>query len=230
MSDLFSIYEDSFNVLLHRVSKVTESMGNLSKEKTEQAINEANLNLTEAESHLKRMELECDSGFGKNIDRLKLKVKNYKNEYGKVKDNLYKLQEQYINRKSNEIRLGNLNTNLIEDEEESYKNSEKLEKGKRAMLYVENNAKQSIQGLSDNSDKMRKINARTVEVESTIDDSDNLMTNMIRKSNKNKYLIIGLGIFFILLLIIVIVYNVQQSGTSEIKENNNKETKENIQN
>ena len=120
MSDLFSIYEDSFNVLLHRVSKVTESMGNLSKEKTEQAINEANLNLTEAESHLKRMELECDSGFGKNIDRLKLKVKNYKNEYGKVKDNLYKLQEQYINRKSNEIRLGNLNTNLIEDEEESY--------------------------------------------------------------------------------------------------------------
>lgn len=205
MSDLFNIYEDSFNVLLNRVNKVIDSISNLSKEKSEQALQEANLNLTEAESHLKRMEIECDSGFGKNIERLKIKVSNYKNEYSNTKSKLYQHLEQYINKKT-DVRLGNLDANLI-DNEESFHQSEKLEQGKRTALFIENSAKQVSNSLAVNTDKMKQINGRTVELDSNIEDSDNIMTRMIRRNNKNRLIFTVLGLCLFCLLVIVIVYN-----------------------
>ena len=48
MSDLFSIYEDSLNIVIKNVGKIMNSMNNLSKEKTESALNEAHNNLKEA--------------------------------------------------------------------------------------------------------------------------------------------------------------------------------------
>lgn len=38
MSDLFSLYEDSLNGVLRRINSVSDSMKNLSKEKTESAL------------------------------------------------------------------------------------------------------------------------------------------------------------------------------------------------
>lgn len=49
MSDLFSIYEDSLNSVLRNITSVIEIMHNLSKEKTESALNETNSNVKEAE-------------------------------------------------------------------------------------------------------------------------------------------------------------------------------------
>ena len=49
MSDLFSIYEDSLNIVLRNITTIIESMNNLSKEKTETALNDAHSNLKEAE-------------------------------------------------------------------------------------------------------------------------------------------------------------------------------------
>ena len=49
MSDLFSIYEDSLNSVLRNITSVIEIMHNLSKEKTESALNETNNNVKEAE-------------------------------------------------------------------------------------------------------------------------------------------------------------------------------------
>lgn len=49
MSDLFSIYEDSLNIVLKNISTVTETLNNLSKEKTESALEDAYKNVIEAE-------------------------------------------------------------------------------------------------------------------------------------------------------------------------------------
>lgn len=49
MSDLFSIYEDSLNIVLKNITTVIESMSHLSKEKTESALDDAHNNLKEAE-------------------------------------------------------------------------------------------------------------------------------------------------------------------------------------
>ena len=49
MSDLFSLYEDSLNIVLRKITTVTENMSNLSNEKTESALEETNKNVKEAE-------------------------------------------------------------------------------------------------------------------------------------------------------------------------------------
>lgn len=49
MSDLFAIYEDSLNIVLRNITSIISSMNHLSKEKTEQALNEANSYFDEAD-------------------------------------------------------------------------------------------------------------------------------------------------------------------------------------
>jgi hypothetical protein len=49
MSDLFSLYEDSLNIVLRKITTVMETMNNLSKEKTESALEDTNKNLKEAD-------------------------------------------------------------------------------------------------------------------------------------------------------------------------------------
>lgn len=49
MSDLYSIYEDSLNIILRNINRIIDSIKNLSKEKTENALNEAHNNLKEAD-------------------------------------------------------------------------------------------------------------------------------------------------------------------------------------
>lgn len=49
MSDLFSIYEDGLNIQLNRLRKINDTLGNLSKEKAESALIDADSNLQEAE-------------------------------------------------------------------------------------------------------------------------------------------------------------------------------------
>lgn len=49
MSDLFSIYEDSLNIVLKNIQMMTETMNNLSKEKTESALEDGHKNIQEAE-------------------------------------------------------------------------------------------------------------------------------------------------------------------------------------
>jgi hypothetical protein len=53
MSDLFSLYEDSLNMVLRKITTVIESIPNLSKEKTESALEDANSNIKEAEKIVK---------------------------------------------------------------------------------------------------------------------------------------------------------------------------------
>jgi hypothetical protein len=49
MSDLFSLYEDSLNIVIRKVYSIIESMSNLSKEKAEGALDDAHNNLKEAD-------------------------------------------------------------------------------------------------------------------------------------------------------------------------------------
>ena len=49
MSDLFSIYEDNLNSVNKRIKQALDNMKNLSKEKTENALNQMHSEIKEAE-------------------------------------------------------------------------------------------------------------------------------------------------------------------------------------
>ena len=237
MSDLFSIYEDSFNILIHSVNKIIDDIDNLSKEKSEQALSEANNNLKEAESHLKKMDLECESNFGKNSERLKLKVNNYKNEYKNIKNKFLKQQEIYIGKKSKEMigksdfKNNNKEKLIIDTEdndEEAYNQSNKLDYGKRKMLEIEHDTKNIGKELNSHTDKIRKTDARIVNMGESLDDSDNLVTKMIKRERRNKLLIYGLIVFFCILFIIIVISKF--GGNSDKPAYNTEDNKDNTDN
>lgn len=216
MSDLFSIYEDSFNILTHGVNKLIESLGNLSKEKTEQALNDANSQLLEAENHLKKMELECEANFGKNSDRLKLKVNNYKNEFRNLKGRFTAQQALYIDKKSEEalqeaIEKGN--PAFRTHDEEFYKQSERLEEGNRKMMSIDQTAVEVGKELSIQTDKMKNIDSRLVGLTNSVEEGDTIVTRMLKRENKTKLLVFALIVVLAVIFVILCFY--QLSSDSE---------------
>ena len=83
MTDVFNLYEDSINEKFTKITNITNNMQNLSREKTESAINEANHYIQEAQSLIKKLELEASSNVNK--ERLIMKVKNIKSEFNNLK-------------------------------------------------------------------------------------------------------------------------------------------------
>lgn len=215
MSDLFSIYEDSFNILTHGVNKLIESLGNLSKEKTEQALNDANSQLLEAENHLKKMELECEANFGKNSDRLKLKVNNYKNEFRNLKSRFTAQQALYIDKKSEEalqeaIEKGN--PNFINQDDAYYKQTERLEDGKRKIMSVDQSAIEVGKELSIQTDKMKNMDSRLVGLTNSVEESDTIVTRMMKRENKTKLLIFGLIVALAVIFVLICFYQLSKDS------------------
>ena len=227
MSDLFSIYEDTYHKVIEKIQKIIDSMNNLSKEKTEQALSEANDNLIEAERYLKQMELECDANFGKNSDRLKIKIRNYKNEYETVKRRFLKLQEQYIDRKSRDYlndstRKSIHQQRLIEAEEISYNNSNlALDKGIRASHIIEKSAIEVIKDLNNNTNKMKSTDARVLGLMNNIDENADIIEEMNRREARTKYIILATALILFSILVIVIgvrlFVNEDNIGNSTVK-------------
>ena len=102
MSELFSIYEDSLNIQLRNISKILSIIKNLSKEKTENALDEINNNIKEANRIIKQMEDEILKKSDKEVSIYKTKIKNYKYELETKKNELESFEEKYINQKSKE--------------------------------------------------------------------------------------------------------------------------------
>lgn len=228
MSDLFNIYEDTFNIVINRVNKIIDSMSNLSKEKSEQALVEANDNLSEAQRYLKQMELECDANFGKNSDRLKLKIRNYKNEFEMVNRRFLKQQETYVNNKSADasffLDTSNNKINkqrLIDNEELAYETGEKLERAKRTTMQMENSGIEVMKNMNHQTKQMESIDARVMGINTNMDDNQDIIEEMIRRDQRTKYVILVVAIILVSMLAIIIGVRVFSDGDNalEIKKN-----------
>lgn len=210
MSDLFSMYEDELNGVFNKLNTIIRSMSNLSKDKTEKAIGDANDLLQEAQSILKSLEIEASTSVQK--DKLILKIRGFKNDYEGIKSKYLSLEKNYINAKSNEaIYLNseedNNNKNLVAHEEMAYNksNHSKLTKGKEIMQDID----------SMGNDVLRQLHGQTAIMKNTIKNLDNqnevlvnsngLLGMMSRRENKNK-LIIAVSIFALILIGITIYF------------------------
>jgi hypothetical protein len=209
MSELFDMYEENLNDSLNKISNIINIMPNLSKEKTESAINEANNHLQEAQSLIKKLEIETSAST--TGDKLLLKIKNYKAEFEKIKKKFISLQNHYINQKSNEALYLNTeddnrqNNNLVENEEVAYNQHSKLEQGKRAMLEIESGGNDALKQLHHQTKIMNNaLNNLDNEIE-VLDHSNSLMKRMLRRENRNKLLIAVFLIVIILISLIVAI-------------------------
>jgi len=214
MSELYSIYEESLNNALTRLSTIISTMQNLSKEKTESAINEANSIISESESLIKKLEIEI-SATTKN-EKLLIKHKNSKLEFDKLKKQYFTLQNNYINSKSKDaLNLNSSNdgqdinlTNDHENAKESYNNYNKLENGKRIMLEIESGGQQALKNLNQQTKIIGKTLNNLDNENEVLDNANTLLFGMVRRENKNKVIIAVFAAIILLVILTVVLVKI----------------------
>lgn len=228
MSDLFNIYEDNLNITIDRIKKIIETFNNLSKEKAEYAIKDANNCIKEADKLIKQMDIEISSHSTKTGSNLAMKVKHiiiiyliqlrsYTNEFDSVKKQFLRYQEKYINKKSEEALIlgsednregdtgGQQKHKLIENEESAWRQNEKLERAKRSAIEIEGVSVQVMRQLDYQTNQMKDVQRKVGDMNTSIDQSDNLLTKMGKTQNRNKVIILGVVIILIIILVFVIL-------------------------
>lgn len=210
MSDLFSIYEDELNGVFNKLNTIIRSMNNLSKEKTEKAIGDANDLLQEALSVMKSLEIEASTSGQK--DKLLLKIRGFKNDYESIKSQYLNLEKNYINAKSNEAIYLNSeddynNKNLVAHEEMAYNksNHSKLAKGKDLALEIDSMGNEALRQLQGHTVMMKNTIKNLENENEVLANSNGLLGMMTRRENKNK-LIIAVSIFALILIGITIYF------------------------
>lgn len=206
MSDLFDLYEDNLNETFNKIKNITRTMQNLSKEKTESAINEANSHIQDAQSLIKKLELEATTS--NNKDKLTMKIKNYKSEFSNLKQTFLRLQTNYINAKSNEalyLNSDDINDKNLVDNEElvAYHQSSKLDKALGSVLEIDNRGNEIMRQLDHQTNVMNRVNDNLGDMNFQLADSNSLLGKMMRRENRNKVIILLAVIFFTIVLIII---------------------------
>ena len=205
MSDTFNNFDEQLNSTLNKISNIILNMPNLSKEKTESAIKEANTLIQNAEQIIKQLEIEANSD--NNRDRLMFKIKGQINELKKLKGEYFKLQQQYINAKSSEALYLNSDDvkdkNLIEGEELP-DNDVKLTKGLNKMLEIEKNGHDIARQLYGHTNQMKQVNQNLDEMNDQLSDSTSIIGRMMRRENKNKLIVACAIILFVFILLIIL--------------------------
>ena len=172
------------------------------------------------------MELECssnkqsNSGINVKASFVLIQLRTYKNDHEQIKKRFLKLQDNYIIKKSQEALItdeineiediggkkNNQKSKLIENEALAYKQQQSLEQAKRNALEIEHASIGIMNGLYNNNEMLKVVNNKVHNLNDNLDDSNSIITRIMKKENRNKLII---AVFSIIILIIfgVILYN-----------------------
>jgi hypothetical protein len=111
----------------------------------------------------------------------------------------FRLQENYINRKSHDaLILDSFDSNsnlkkaqkqrLIENEEMAYNQAEKLERIKRTTIDMDDRQTNIMRDLEKQTGQLKAVNKKTIEMNSDIDESDQIVNRMWRRERRFRLL------------------------------------------
>jgi hypothetical protein len=170
MSDLFSIYEDSLNIHLRNISKILSIIKNLSKEKTENALEEIQNNINEVNKIIQQMEDEIKNKSDIEKSKYKTKIRNYKYELENNKIEFEKFEEKHINQKCKDAIIILENFENRNTENNTPKNDKKKEKS-----LLENEVTEDLifDDCEDYIPKKKEIEMISISSENNIGNSRN---------------------------------------------------------
>lgn len=218
MSELFEMYEENFNELLKKVKNIISSMSNLSREKSESAIKQADHHLSEAKQYLKKLDIEASTG--NNKEKLYMKIKNYNQEYNKVENEYSKAANNYINVKSNEAIYLNSdeNKNTQHIDEIAYNQSNKLDKGLAEVIGIDNRGVEVLKSLEHHTNQMKRVNGNLDGFNYSLGSSNSLLTKMLRRENRNKLVIVGAAIVLSFIFLLIAIIRLSGKNSHEIND------------
>ena len=215
MSDLFDIYEDSLKIVIKNVQ------ANIDKNNiTENDLELLHTNITEAKRIIKQIDVEISSNTTTISQSEKIKYRNYANEIDKLNKKYLKVQERYIKRKNNDILSFDgievsankkaQKMNLLENEQ-----NDSIEEIKRKTYEIENTGKNIMTNLNTQNDQMRSVRDNIKGLNGEIDESNGIISRMLRRENRNKLIIIIFSVILVIIFILIVMYKFKSTKTPE---------------
>ena len=215
MSDLFDIYEDSLKIVIKNVQ------ANIDKNNiTENDLELLHTNITEAKRIIKQIDVEISSNTTTISQSEKIKYRNYANEIDKLNKKYLKVQERYIKRKNNDILSFDRievsankkaqKMNLLENEQ-----NDSIEEIKRKTYDIENTGKNIMTNLNTQNDQMRSVRDNIKGLNGEIDESNGIISRMLRRENRNQLIIIIFSVILVIIFILIVMYKFKSAKTPE---------------
>ena len=211
MSEIFSIFEDSLKIVLKNIKKSLKksSLNDNDMEKL-------HFNMKEAQRIIRQMELEINS---KNIEvpkELKTRYDNYKNEIDEYNSEYSKIQEIYIyNKNLNSMAFDitdidsskkNQKMSLIDNENGLYGAHNILDEMEREAYRIEDMGNNMRYQFDIQVYQMKNIRDNIFDINHHINNSNKLISKMLKRENRNKCIVIFLSVVGFFILFIILYY------------------------
>ena len=211
MSELFSFYSNNFEKNLSKIKNNFSEINNKQNNNFDfTLINDTLKLINESEKIIKQMELEISSIYDlESYKKYSTQLKEYQNIIHNEKKQLRKLEENLKDKENISLfENNNSNNNIIQNEMYSHFGNEKLQDIKRNLYNIEENGKQSLSSLEEQTNSMKGINVKIQGMNDDLESSNNLLNQMKDRIQRNKKQIIIFGIFLIFFIIFIIVFKV----------------------
>jgi chromosome segregation ATPase len=211
MSELFSFYSNNFEKNLSKIKNNFSEINNKQNNNFDfTLINDTFKLINESEKIIKQMELEISSIYDlESYKKYSTQLKEYQNIIHNEKKQLRKIEES-LKDKENITLLGNNNSNnnIIQNETYSHLGNQKLEDIKRNLYSIEENGKQSLSSLEEQTNSMKGINVKIQGMNDDLESSNNLLNQMKDRIQRNKKQILIFGILLIFIISFIFVYKI----------------------
>ena len=193
----FSKLEDDIIILLNKLSSTIDTFNTLSRDQAEKAILETNIKINDCKEIIEKMEEYIkDHDADEDIDKNELnkKILNYKTEYHEILNKYNSVQDNYINKKTENALMEDENENdLVDDDDDKNKKKENKNKKKEELIIdgeIDDNKNKKNNNDNNNKrqtkDKKEMIkNKKEISLISANNKQNNDINNILENNNTN---------------------------------------------
>ncbi|KAL3525905.1 hypothetical protein ACH5RR_014277 [Cinchona calisaya] len=216
MSEVFERYERQYCELSSNLSKKCTSATLLDGERKKQKISEIKTGIDDAESLIRKMDLEARS-LQPNVKAVLLvKLREYKSDLNNLKSEIKRIASSNLNQAARDelLEAGMADTltvsadqraRLLMSTERLDKSSDRIRESRKTMLETEDLGVSILQDLHQQRQSLLHADNTLHGVDDNTSRSKKIVTNMSRRMSRNKW-IIGAIITVLVLAIALILY------------------------
>ncbi|KAH9676591.1 Vesicle transport v-SNARE 13 [Citrus sinensis] len=216
MSDVFERYERQYCEISANLSKKCTAAASLDGERKKQKVSEIQTGLDEAESLIRKMDLEARS-LQPNVKAVLLaKLREYKSDLNNLKSEVKRLVSGNLNAAARDELLesgmadaltasADQRSRLMMSTERVNQSTDRIKDSRRTMLETEELGVSILQDLSSQRQSLLHAHNTLHGVDDNVGKSKKVLTAMSRRMSRNKW-IIGTVVAVLVIAIILILY------------------------
>lgn len=214
MSDIFEGYERQYCELSTSLSRRNASLASLNGEQKRQKLQELKKGLEEAESLIRRMDLEARSLSPTQKATLLGKLREYKADLNNLKRDAKKASAEGPTERD-ELLEGGLGTELTTSLDQRARvlastsrlneSGDRIRDGRRALLETEELGVSILQDLHQQRQTLLHARDSLHGVDENISKSRQLLNSMVRHMNRNRWILAGI-VAVLLFAIVLVLY------------------------